>query len=65
MPPGTRPAARFAVQFGNGKTGTMNYRRAPLDVYDDIDAMQHWARLGLEAGLRGAAKKAPRKRKVA
>jgi DNA transformation protein len=42
--------------------GTMNYRRAPLDVYDDPEAMQRWASLALEAGLRGGAKKKPRKR---
>ena len=30
----------------------MNYRRAPSDVYDDAEAMQRWARLAVEAGLR-------------
>ena len=35
----------------------MNYRRAPSDVYDDAEAMQRWAALAVEAGLRGAAKK--------
>lgn len=53
---------RFHVDFGDGKSGTMNYRRGPLDVYDDPDAMRRWARLALEAGLRAAAKKKPRKR---
>jgi DNA transformation protein len=52
---------RFTFTMGDGKTGSMNYRRGPLDVYDDPDAMQRWARLGLEAGLRAAAKKKPRK----
>ena len=50
---------RFTFDMG-GKPGSMNYRRGPLDVYDDPEAMQRWARLGLEAGLRGAAKKKPR-----
>jgi DNA transformation protein and related proteins len=41
--------------------GSMNYRRGPLDVYDDPEAMRRWASLALEAGRRSAAKK-PRKR---
>ena len=45
----------------NGKAGSMNYRRAPDDVYDDAEAMLRWARLAQEAGIRGAAKKKPRK----
>jgi DNA transformation protein len=53
---------RFTVEFGNGKTGTMNYRRAPLDVYDDPEAMQRWARLALEAGRRAPAKKPKRQK---
>ncbi|MHA6723561.1 TfoX/Sxy family protein [Sphingomonas sp. RS2018] len=49
---------RFSYTFADGRVGSMNYRRAPEDVYDDADAMLRWARLGLEAGLR-----APRKAK--
>lgn len=52
-------AERFTFDMG-GKTGTMNYRRAPLDVHDDPDAMRRWAGLALEAGLR-APKKKPRR----
>ena len=52
---------RFSVTFKDGRVDTMNYRRGPLDVYDDPEAMQRWARLALEAGLRGSAKKKPRK----
>jgi DNA transformation protein len=48
---------RFTFEMGDGRTGTMNYRRAPLDVYDDPDAMRRWAALALEAGTRAAAKK--------
>jgi DNA transformation protein len=54
---------RFTFEMGEGKTGSMNYRRAPLDVYDDPDAVRRWARLGLEAGLRAAAKKKPKAKK--
>ena len=52
---------RFSVTFKDGRVDTMNYRRGPTDVYDDPEAMQRWAALALEAGLRGAAKKKPRK----
>lgn len=49
-------AERFTYDMG-GKTGTMNYRRAPLDVHDDADAMRRWAALAVEAGLRAPKKK--------
>lgn len=49
-------ADRFAYTFGDGRVGTMNYRRAPDEVFDDADAMLRWARLGLEAGLRAPKK---------
>ncbi len=52
---------RFTYSFGNGREGSMNYRRAPEDVHDDPDAMRHWAALGLEAGHRAPVKK-PRKK---
>lgn len=47
---------RFTFDMG-GKTGSMNYRRAPDDVYDDADAMQHWAAIAVEAGVRAPKKK--------
>lgn len=53
---------RFSVTFKDGKVDTMNYRNAPTDVYDDAEALQRWAALALEAGVRSAAKKRPRKR---
>jgi len=56
--------ARFTVTFKDGKVDMMNYRRAPTDVYDDADALRHWAGLAVEAGLRAAAKKKPRKKKT-
>ena len=56
---------RYAFTDKDGKVETMNYRRAPSDVYDDAEAMQRWAALAVEAGLRGAAKKRPKKPKGA
>lgn len=47
---------KFSFEM-NGKQGSMNYRRAPLDVHDDPDAMRQWARLGIEAGERAPKKK--------
>jgi DNA transformation protein and related proteins len=53
---------RFTFDM-NGKTGSMNYRRAPDDVHDDVEAMQHWAAIAVEAGRRAPPKK-PKKPKV-
>jgi DNA transformation protein len=55
---------KFSTTFRDGKVDVMNYRRAPLDVYDDPDAMRRWASLAVEAGARAAAKRrAPRKKR--
>jgi DNA transformation protein len=54
---------RFTFTGSDGKTEVMNYRRAPSDIYDDAEAMQHWAQLAQAAGLRGNAKKRPKKPK--
>jgi DNA transformation protein and related proteins len=51
---------RFSFTFKDGRTGTMNYRRAPDDAHDDAEAMRHWGELGLAAGQRAAAKKKPK-----
>lgn len=53
---------KFSVAFKDGKVDTMNYRRAPTDVYDDAEALQRWAGLAVEAGRRAAAKKRPKKK---
>ncbi len=53
---------RFSVTFKDGRVDTMNYRRAPVDVYDDAEAMQSWARVAAEAGRRGAARRKPSKK---
>ena len=49
--------ARFTFTMGDGRTGSMNYRRGPIDVYDDPEAMRRWASLALEAGLRAPPRK--------
>jgi DNA transformation protein len=46
---------RFSFTAKDGRVETMNYRRAPSDVYDDAEAMQRWATLAREAGLRAAS----------
>ena len=48
---------RFSFTLKDGTVESMNYRRAPTDVYDDAEAMQRWAALALEAGRRGAVKR--------
>ena len=53
-------APRFTFQMGE-KTGSMNYRRAPDDCYDDPDALRRWGTLGLEAGMRAPVRKAKAK----
>ena len=55
---------RFSVSMKDGRVDTMNYRRAPSDVYDDAEELQRWAKLAVEAGLRAAARKKPRKPKA-
>ncbi|MGY4395691.1 DNA transformation protein [Sphingomonas sp. UYAg733] len=52
---------RFTVDMG-GQPKSMNYRRAPDDVYDDADALREWAALGLAAGMRAPPKKAGAKK---
>lgn len=49
--------ARFTYEMGEGRTGSMNYRRAPDEVYDDADEMRRWAALALEAGARGPVRR--------
>ena len=53
-------ADRFTVIFKDGTVDSMNYRRAPTDVYDDADAMRRWAALAVEAGARRKTKKPKR-----
>lgn len=52
-------AARFTYEREGG-VATMNYRRAPDDVYDDADAMREWAAPAIAAGRRAPVR---RKRK--
>lgn len=53
---------RFTFTMRDRRIVSMNYRRAPADVYDDPDAMLHWARLALAAGQRAPTK--PRRKKA-
>lgn len=48
---------RFTIAFSETNVETMNYRRAPADVYDDPEAMREWAALGIAAGQRAPKKK--------
>ena len=52
---------RFTVSFKDGKIDSMNYRRAPSDVYDDAEAMQKWVSVSVEAGRRRVVKKRPKR----
>ena len=54
---------RFTYAMGEGRVETMNYRKAPDDVYDDADAASTWAALGIAAGLRKPSKKRAAKTK--
>jgi DNA transformation protein len=51
---------RFSMTFKDGRVDTMNYRRAPLDVYDDAAAMRHWAGPAVGAGSRRVVKRKPK-----
>jgi DNA transformation protein len=48
-------AERFTVTRKDGAVQTINYARAPDDVYDDADAMREWAGLAIAAGRRALA----------
>ncbi|WP_380873723.1 competence protein TfoX [Sphingomonas sp. DBB INV C78] len=52
---------RFTYQMRD-RLESMNYRRAPGDVHDDPDEMRRWAEIAIAAGVRGQAKKKPRKK---
>ena len=49
--------ARFTYRMGEGREGSMNYRRAPDDCYDAADALREWGTLGIAAGLRAPVKR--------
>lgn len=53
---------RFTVELA-GRTASMNYRRAPEDVYDDPDALRRLGELALAAGARKPPPR-PRRRAV-
>jgi DNA transformation protein len=51
---------RYTFTEKDGAVQSMNYRRAPADVYDDAESMREWAALAIAAGQRSAAKKKPK-----
>lgn len=53
------------VYDGAGKQVTLGYFTAPDDAMESPAVMQPWARLALEAALRGRAAKAPKAAKKA
>jgi DNA transformation protein len=42
--------------------GVMQYYQAPPEMFEDEEALRHWAGAAVEAGRRAQAKKKPRKR---
>lgn len=54
---------RFTFEMKD-KVGSMNYYRAPEEMFDDPDEAHHWASLAFSAALRAAAKKKPKKKKA-
>jgi len=53
-------AERFSVTREGGKVQSINYRRAPDDVYDDAEAMREWAGLAIAASRRAPVKRKKR-----
>ncbi len=45
----------------DGSEGKINYYQAPGEALDDMEVMLEWARLGVGAALRAAAKKTKKK----
>ena len=60
---------RFTYDFGTDASGrakmagSMNYRCAPDEAFDDAQAMFYWAELALAAAARAASSGGKRKRK--
>ncbi len=48
---------RFTHVRRDGRVATMNYRRAPEDTLDDVDALRHWAGIAIAAGRRAPVKR--------
>ncbi|MEO1310664.1 MAG: TfoX/Sxy family protein [Pseudomonadota bacterium] len=54
----------FTYEKKDGERAVMAYYQVPEDVFDDPDAAMEWGRLALDAALRAAAKKKPKKKKA-
>jgi DNA transformation protein len=48
----------------DGSEGRINYYEAPGEALDDMEILVEWARLGLDAALRAAAAKKPKKKRI-
>jgi DNA transformation protein and related proteins len=59
---GAAGAERFTVTRESGQVQSINYRRAPEDVYDDPDVLREWGLLALAAGHRAPPKVAKRRK---
>ena len=55
---------RFTYPMKDGRVMDMAYRRLPESAFDDPEAAVRWARTGVEAAMRKAAEKKPKKTKV-
>lgn len=47
-----------------GKTFEMSYHAAPEDALEDAELLRGWARKGVDAAMRAAREKAPKKKSV-
>lgn len=47
-----------------GKTVEMSYHVAPEDALEDAELLRDWARKGVDAAMRAAREKAPKKKSV-
>ena len=48
--------ARFTFEGKDGEVGSLNYRRAPDDVYDDAEELRRLGELALAASRRNPRK---------
>jgi DNA transformation protein len=56
---GLRPFKPFA-----DRDEVISYYEAPPEIFEDSDAMRKWVGSSVEAGVRGASKKKPKKKKA-
>jgi DNA transformation protein len=54
----------FVYVTRDGEQMSMSYRRAPEDVFEDVDAARRWCQLGIDAALRAKVRKGAKKKKA-